>query len=152
MRLAALAAAGLLSGCGGTLVFHSPDEARQAIVAETQLVLPHIKPAHLEECRKMVEAVTFLGAQYKIAPNARFAPSFRHSCLAQGRSSTGMALETDQKSAVLVVRMIKVAGMFGTGAPEEDRGCVFRITKGDAKVSVTPASNTAPADSWCHYL
>jgi hypothetical protein len=63
-----------------------------------------------------------------------------------------VALETDQKRAVLVVRMIKVAGMFGTGAPEEDRGCVFRITEGDTKVSVTLASNSAPANSWCHYL
>jgi hypothetical protein len=116
------------------------------------MVLPHIKPAHFEECQKMVEAVTFLGAQYKIAANARFIPSFRHSCLAQGRSSTGVALETDQKSAVMVVRTNKVAGLYGTGVPVEDRGCVFRITKGDTKVSVTLASNSAPASSWCHWL
>jgi hypothetical protein len=129
------------------------DEVRRAVVAEMQMVLPHIKPDHLKECQKLLEQPSILGAQYKFPDKAELVPSVRHSCLHQGRSDSSLiSVETDQKTAVLVVRMIKVAGMYGTGSPTEERACRFRITKGDTKVSVWHGQTTAPMSSTCHRL
>jgi hypothetical protein len=154
VRLATIAAALLLAGCGGTFVMHKNlDELRQAVLAEMNMVIPHIKSEHLKECQKLLEQTSILGAKYVIPVNGKLVPSIQHSCFHQGRGATTLtSVESDRKTVVLAVQMMKVAGMYGTGSPSEVRACRFRITKADTAVSVWHADTKAPMNSTCHQL
>jgi hypothetical protein len=151
MRGAVLPTALLLTGCSGSIEVDKPtrEGLMKDVMDEMRIVIPHVKPKHLKQCKDMLEAPKFLSASYRVV--GQFAPSIQHSCATQNRGNiAGWRPDTRQVAFVAMVEITSIAGKPWT----EPRGvCTFSMrSQGSREITVSLGPDKANVTNACHRL
>lgn len=141
----------LVTGLSGCTAFREYQEEQRNIlkndtIANMQEVIPHLKPMHFTECRKLLEQKRpFLGGSFRVV--ADFTRSNRHSCAARHRPMFSSKIYP----TVAYVTMLQQYNTKNEPVKLPKQGaCGFRLKSGKIDIFVSRTGGTQHDP--CHFI